>query len=85
MNWDRIEANLGAVVELAAKLNGTPVSPAIADAVRDAVTALKADKIKEFGGLEAVAAKAIAQFDSGADRAPESEPSEAPKPKRGKS
>lgn len=84
MNWDRIEANLGEVTELAAKINGTPVSPAIADAVRDAVTALKADKIKEFGGLEAVAAKAIAQFDNGVKAALEPEPVEAPKPKRGK-
>lgn len=84
MNWNRIEAHMGDVIELAAKINGTPVSPAIADAVRDAVTALKADKIKEFGGLEAVAAKAIAQFDSGVEAAPEPEPVEAPKPKRGK-
>lgn len=84
MNWDRIEANLGEVVELAAKINGTPVSPVIADAVRDAVTALRTDKIKEFGGLEAIAAKAIAQFDSDAFASLEPEPVKAPKPKRGK-
>lgn len=90
MNWDSIIANQGLIAEAVALQIEQPMSPIIADTVRDTITAMQSDKIKEFGGLEAIAETTIRVFDasggfpSAPHPSPKSEPAEAPKPKRGK-
>jgi hypothetical protein len=87
MNWNNIAEKQEAIIEKCAELNGTSVSPMIRDTVRDTITAMQAGKIKEFGGLEAVAVKAIGFFDDDANPLIadiEPEPVEVHKLKRGK-
>lgn len=78
MDWLKIETHFADVVALAADKNGTPVSPILADTMRDTIHAMK-NNVTEFGGLEAVCAAAIREFD-----APKKPEPEAPKTKRGK-
>lgn len=81
MNWGKVQDNFDHIVAKCAELNGTPISPIIADTVRDTITAMQ-NNVAEFGGLEAVAHAAIIRF--GETEFTQAEPEAAPKPKRGK-
>lgn len=82
MNWDKVQDNFDLIVAKCAEMNGTPVSPIIADTVRDTITAMQANA-KEFGGLEKIACAAIARYGETefTQPAPQSEPVKAPKTK----
>lgn len=87
MNWNKIEANQEAICKAVALQIDQPVTAVVRDTVRDTIYALKEGKVKEFGGLEHIAAVTIQMSDAldtfGATK-PEPEPEAAPKPKRGK-
>lgn len=64
MNWEAIEANQEQICAAVALQIEQPVTPKIQDTVRDTIHAMREGKIKEFGGLEHIAAVTIRVFDA---------------------